>query len=87
MPIVDYNPQNKEVLYVMGCAGLPWAAFSGDYATQKLTDKICPNYDEYLGATRKFFISSRLQKIFGKPISFALNNAYAKYRQVDKKGS
>lgn len=82
IPIVDHDPKEPEVTYVIGCVGLPWAAFCGDYAARRILD---PNDGKelvpYLAMNRKFLIPRWLQRICGKMISFALNNAYSKYIQ------
>ena len=44
IPIVDYDPKNKSVQYVLGCAGLPFAAFCGDYAARRIIDKNPEDY-------------------------------------------
>jgi gamma-glutamylputrescine oxidase len=85
MPIVDSDAR-KRVQVVIGCPGLPWAAFCGDYAARRITDPKCPDYSPFLGAKREFFISSGLQSFLGKTVSFALNNVYSKYKQKDKTG-
>lgn len=75
MPIADYVPKNKSIQYSMGCAGLNWAAYCGDYLAQRIIDpKKTEDFTEFLGAQRKFFISKNLQKILGKRISFALSH-------------
>mgnify|MGYP003336304427 CR=1 FL=1 len=40
-------------------------------------------YYEYFTDRRHFRMPTWLERIAGKPIVFALNNAYAKYRQID----
>ena len=69
-----------------GMAGLPWAAFCGDYAARRtLNPKTCHDYCAYLTLQRKFFIPSGLQKIIGKQLTFMLNNPYSIFFQKDKK--
>ena len=82
IPIVDQDKHNPALLYVLGCVGLPWAAFCGDYAAGRILNpaegkELAP----YLSMDRKFLIPAGLQKVLGKIMSFALNNAYAKYVQ------
>ena len=74
IPIVDWDPRNKFIQYVMGCAGLNWAAYCGDYAARRVISKKTEDLTEFLGANRKFFISENLQKFLGKRVSFALSN-------------
>ena len=77
IPIVDYDPKNKSIQYVMGCAGLPFAAFCGDYAARRLLDEKTEDYSKYLGINRRFFISEGLQQFLGKPLSFLLSHLRA----------
>ena len=75
VPIVDYDGKNKSIQYVMGCVGLNWAAFCGDYAARRiLNQKNMEDLSEFLGSKRKFYFSDTFQKIFGKRITFALSH-------------
>jgi gamma-glutamylputrescine oxidase len=75
VPIVDYDKKNRSIQYAIGCAGLNWAAYCGDYLARRILDpKGTEDLSEFLGADRKFFISTWFQKIFGKRISFALSH-------------
>lgn len=75
VPIADYDPKNKSIQYSLGCAGLNWAAYCGDYLARRVIDKKnTEDLTEFLGANRKFFISDNLQKILGKRISFSLSH-------------
>ena len=73
-PIVDYDSRNKYIQYVIGCAGLNWAAYCGDYAARRIVDKKTENLAEFFSSDRKFTFSDRFQSIFGKPITFALSH-------------
>ena len=73
--------------YVHGCVGLPWASFCGDFAGRAVQGKAEPDearYYEYFTDRRDFLLPTWTGKILGKPMEFAINNAWAKYRQVDK---
>jgi len=84
IPIVDFNTGNKKIQYVLGCVGLPWAAFCGKFAAKRLLQPgFCDTYCSYLSKERKFFIPNWVQHILTKPLAFALNNAYSKYVQKD----
>ncbi|MEK6871899.1 MAG: FAD-binding oxidoreductase [Nanoarchaeota archaeon] len=75
MPIADYDSKNKSIQYSMGCAGLNWAAYCGDYLARRIiSPKKTEDLTEFLGARRKFFVSKGMQKILGKRISFALSH-------------
>ena len=74
-PIADYDPNNKSVQYALGCAGLPWAAFCGDYLARRVINpEKTENLSKFLGVHRKFFISEWMQSLLGKRISFALSH-------------
>ncbi|MBS3093920.1 FAD-binding oxidoreductase [Candidatus Pacearchaeota archaeon] len=75
VPIVDYDNKNKSMQYVMGCAGLNWAAFCGDYAARRILDpKNTEDLTEFLGLNRKYFLPDFFQNIFGKKITFAISH-------------
>lgn len=75
VPIVDYEKSNKSIQYVMGCAGLTWAAFCGDYAARRITEqKKTEDLSEFLGINRKHFVPEIFQNIFGKMITFAISH-------------
>ncbi len=65
VPIVDYDPKNKSIQYVMGCAGLNWAAYCGDYAARRVVDgNRVEDLKKFLGSERKFYLGHIFQKIF-----------------------
>ncbi len=75
IPITDYDKENKSIQYTIGCAGLNWAAYCGDYMARRLLNpKGTEDLTEFLGSNRKFFLSDGFQKIFGKKITFALSH-------------
>ncbi len=75
VPIADYDPLNKSIQYAMGCAGLPWAAYCGDYLARRIiNEKETEDLSEFLGIKRKYFLGRFFQKVFGKKITFALNH-------------
>ncbi|MEK6829699.1 MAG: FAD-dependent oxidoreductase [Nanoarchaeota archaeon] len=77
IPIVDYDQKNKSVQYAMGCAGLNWAAYCGDYiARRMLNPKSTEDLSEFTKMDRKFLFSPWIQKILGKRISFALSHLH-----------
>ena len=75
-PIADYDERNKSVQYTLGCAGLPWAAFCGNYIAERVLDKKTSDLSKYLGMHRTFPISDSAQKILGKLISFGLSHLH-----------
>ena len=72
--------------YVLGCVGLPWATFCGDFAARHIL-KGERHDDErfyrYFSVDRGFAVPLWAERILGKRVSFVANQAYAKYRQVD----
>ena len=74
-PIVDYDKKNKSIQYAMGCAGLNWAAYCGDYIARRVINpKDVEDLSEFTKLDRKFFFPKHMQKFFGKRISFALSH-------------
>ena len=74
-PIADYDAKNKSIQYAMGCAGLPWAAFCGDYLARRVINpEGAEDLSEFLGMHRKYFLPKFFQKIFGKIITFGISN-------------
>lgn len=77
VPIVDYDRKNRSVQYVMGCAGLNWAAYCGDYAARRVIDpQGAEDLSEFLRARREFTVSTGWQKILGKRLSFFISHVY-----------
>lgn len=75
VPIVDTDPKNKSITYVMGCAGLNWAAYCGDFVARKLLNpKDTEDFSDFVGINRKFYLTDSFQKIFGKRITFGLSH-------------
>lgn len=77
VPIVDYDKDNKSIQYAMGCAGLNWAAYCGDYMARRIIEpNTTEDFGEFLGADREFWVPDSLQRILGKRISFFINHVY-----------
>lgn len=88
LPTVLREPEAPWVHRVLGCVGLPWATFCGDFAArQVLSERETGDekYYGYLNLNRKFLIPIWLEKVIGKRLAFPLNNAWAKYYQRDVK--
>lgn len=86
IPTVLVDPDHPWAHFVLGCVGLPWATFCGDFAARNvLDDKELDNekYYRYFSPERKFFLPLWLEQVLGKRIVFTVNNAWAKYRQKD----
>ena len=86
LPTVLKEPQTPWIHRVLGCVGLPWATFSGDFvARQVLAEGEAGDakYYRYFNVNRKFFVPIWLERMIGKRLAFPLNNAWAKYYQKD----
>ena len=86
MPTVLREPGSPWLHYVLGCVGLPWATFCGDFAARQVLGGTTPEddrYYRYFDPNRRFVVPLWAEKLMGKRISFVLNQFYAKYRQVD----
>jgi len=88
LPTVLKEPEAPWVHYVLGCVGLPWATFCGDFAAKQVLAEETGDekYYSYFNVNRKFLIPLWLEKIIGKRFAFPVNNAWAKYYQKDLKG-
>ncbi|MEK6925425.1 MAG: FAD-binding oxidoreductase [Nanoarchaeota archaeon] len=76
-PIADYDKNNKSIQYAMGCAGLNWAAYCGDYLARRVVEpEKVEDLSEFLGVKRGFLIPFWIQKLLGKRITFALGNLW-----------
>jgi gamma-glutamylputrescine oxidase len=72
---------------VLGCVGLPWATFCGDFAARQiLADKVTGDekYYHYFNPGRRFLVPLWMERVIGKRLVFPLNNAWAKYYQKDR---
>ncbi len=87
LPTVLRDERSPWIHYVLGCVGLPWATFCGDFAGRHiLCDGRCEEhkYYRYFSVDRGFLLPLWLQKLVGKQLLFSINNAWAKYYQVDQ---
>ncbi|HKC67312.1 MAG TPA: FAD-binding oxidoreductase [Bacteroidia bacterium] len=86
LPTIVKDISKPWLHFVIGCVGLPWATFCGDFAARHAYDDKAEDdhhYYEYFKPDRHFLMPLSLEKIFGKPLLFAINNAWAKYYQVN----
>ena len=86
LPTVLKDPSTPWVHRVLGCVGLPWATFCGDFvARQILARKETGDekYYRYFDVDRRFLIPIWAERIIGKRLAFPVNNAWAKYRQKE----
>ncbi len=88
LPTVLKVPKAPWVHMVLGCVGLPWATFCGDFvARQVLAERETGDekYYGYFNINRRFFVPVWAEKLIGKRLAFPINNAWAKYYQKDAK--
>jgi len=88
LPTVVRDSKNPNLHFILGVVGLPWASFCGNFLAENVLgtghadDK---KYFTYLSDRRYYAFATFWEKIFGKPVMFALNNLWAKYYQKDEK--
>ncbi len=87
LPVIAKPPQHPHIRFILGCVGIPWAAFCGSFAARNVlgeADDDYAKYFNYFSNSREFRLPSALGKVVGKPMFFALANSWAKFYQVDK---
>ncbi|MCC6384829.1 MAG: FAD-binding oxidoreductase [Bacteroidia bacterium] len=86
LPSILKDPTAPWLHLVLGCVGLPWATFCGNFAARHSIETKLQNdqhYYHYFRSDRHFLIPLWLEKIVGKPLAFSINNGWAKYYQKD----
>ena len=86
LPTVLRDERAPWIHFVLGCVGLPWAAFCGDFVARHALDpdgQADHHYYRYFAPDRPFLLPLGAERLLGKPLLFSLNNAWAKYYQVD----
>ncbi len=89
LPTIIHADKTPWLHFVLGCVGLPWATFCGDFVARHSTNSAAwddHHYYEYFRGDRKFMLPLWLEKVVGKKLVFSLNNAWAKYYQKDTEG-
>jgi gamma-glutamylputrescine oxidase len=81
LPIAAPDTENPAVHFVIGCAGLPWAAWCGDEVARQLGGASPAGVSRLLGWDRKASVPKPLQTALGKPLSFAIEVVAAKIRR------
>lgn len=87
MPTVVREPERPWIHWVLGCVGLPWATFCGDFAARHALDEegeVDRTFYRYFAEERPFLVPAWLEPLVGKPLVFSLNNGWSKYFQVDR---
>ncbi|MCC6600652.1 MAG: FAD-binding oxidoreductase [Crocinitomicaceae bacterium] len=86
LPTILKDPAAPWLHFVLGCVGLPWATFCGDFAARhsvQTDQQDDHHYYEYFRADRHFFVPLWMEKIISKQLVFSINNGWAKYYQRD----
>lgn len=87
LPTVLRDEESPWIHFTLGCVGLPWAAFCGDFVARQVLGSGAAGdetFYAYFAADRRFLIPLWAERLLGKPLVFSLNNGWAKYRQVDR---
>ncbi len=90
MPTVLRDPARPHVHFVLGCVGLPWATFCGDFVARSVlgvAEADDQKYYRYFCQDRDYLLPTWLERFVGKQLVFSLNNAWAKYKQVETSGA
>jgi gamma-glutamylputrescine oxidase len=86
LPVIAKPREQPHLRFILGCVGIPWAAFCGSFAARMVLGEADDDYRKffnYFSNQRYFTLPSSLGKVISKPILFSLANAWAKFRQVD----
>jgi gamma-glutamylputrescine oxidase len=86
LPVIARPPEHPHLRFILGCVGIPWAAFCGSFTARNLLGEADEDYDKYFNYfsnQRRFTLPSGLARVIGKPMLFSLANSWAKFYQVD----
>ena len=87
LPTIVRPKDQPHLRFIFGCVGIPWAAFTGNFAARNVlgeADDDYAKYFNYFSNERYFWLPSSLGKVIGKPMLFSLSNSWAKFKQVDQ---
>ncbi len=87
LPLAAADPDNPSVYYVLGCAGLSWAAWCGEHVARLAVHEATADLSRFFGWSRQPFIPNSLQAVVGKPVSFAIDVLRAKKGRPHWKGN
>jgi gamma-glutamylputrescine oxidase len=76
VPVAGFNENDKSCYYIMGVAGLPWAAALGYYAAERIVHNNS-EFDQYFSPYRKYPLPAFMRYVVGKRGLFALSNLFA----------
>lgn len=77
MPIIDFDTQYDNHIYIQGAVWLPWAASCGKFAVDMINDKHDKDLYEVYKSDRKFLIPFSSKYELFKSVIFWLSNAHA----------
>ena len=86
LPTIVHEPEHPWLHLVLGCVGLPWATFCGDFVARQATNDPTASDDHlyhYYRPDRRFLIPIWMERVLTKKVVFSLNNGWAKYYQHD----
>lgn len=72
LPVVAPDPDASAVHFVIGCAGLPWAAWCGDEVARQFGGAPPADACRFFGWDRKATVPRPLRNALGKPLGFAI---------------
>jgi gamma-glutamylputrescine oxidase len=73
LPLAAPDPENPMVQYILGPAGLPWAAWCGNHVAGRLSRNGEPDFSRFFGWERDRLVPDVLERVIGKPLSFTLD--------------
>ena len=88
LPTLVRDDKTPYLHFCFGVVGLPWASFCGNFLAECVLGTNVPEqkkYFEYFSSRRPFAFPIWIEKMFGKPVLFSLDNYWAKYHQIDIK--
>lgn len=73
LPIADVDPESPSQYFVMGCAGLPWAAWCGDEVARRFSGERSTEAARFFRWDHHGLVPNLLQMALGKPVSFTID--------------
>ena len=86
LPIIVRPPDQPHLRFILGCVGMPWAAFCRQLCGAQRARRGRRGLQEILQLLLQpapLCPAGGLGKIIGKPLLFSLSNSWAKFYQVD----
>lgn len=73
LPIADVDPESPSQYFVIGCVGLPWAAWCGDDIARRISGEPSTEIARFFRWDHHGLVPKLLQTALGKPMSFAID--------------